>query len=331
MAPWFLNRSFIASQYRNLPIVPGDCTGQAYIVTGSNTGLGFEAAKHFVRLGAARVIIAVRSASKGNEAKEAIESATGRTGVAEVWELDLASNNSIRAFASRASKELDRIDAVVENAGVAHAAWTEAEGTETTIQVNVIGTFLLAFMLLPTLERSARKWGITPHLTIVSSGVQAWAKFAEGQEDDIFAALATPSAENMADRYPVSKLMECYAVRELARLLPVSRSGVVVNALSPGLCYSDLARNVGWFQWLGLASVRLLVARSAEMGSRTLLHAAVAGPESHGLLCGSCEIYPGGLEAYEETPERERMQKKVWEQLVAKLESIEPGCVRSVV
>lgn len=196
-----ISPSMVAAQWRNLPIVPKDCTGQTFIVSGSNTGIGLEAAKHFVRLGAARVIIAVRSASKGEAAKDTIESTTGRTGVVEVWPLDLASNDSIRAFAKRASTELDRIDAVLENAGVAFAEFTQAEGTETTIQVNVIGTFLLAILLLPALKASAERWSITPHLTIVSSGAHCSAQFAEAMHDDIFAALSQASTSNMADRY----------------------------------------------------------------------------------------------------------------------------------
>lgn len=190
----------VVEQWRNLPIFPKDCAGQTIIVTGSNTGIGFEAAKHFVRLGAARVIIAVRSLSKGEAAKDAIEKATGRIGAAQVWHLDLSSNDSVRAFAKRAAAELDRIDVVLENAGLAVAEFTVAEGTETTIQVNVIGTFLLAFLLLPSLKLSAKKWGITPHLTIVSSSVHAVAQFVEGQHEDIFAAVSQESTSNMMDR-----------------------------------------------------------------------------------------------------------------------------------
>lgn len=304
-----MNIAAIKAQYQTLPIVPTDCTGQTIIVTGANAGLGYEAAKHFVQLGATRVILAVRSTSKGATAQESIEAETGRKGVAEVWPLDLASNDSIRAFAKRANDELDRIDVVLENAGVAFDEWTEAEGTETTVQVNVLGTFLLALLLMPALKRSARKWSITPHLTVVTSGLHTVAKFVERQEDDIFAALSRKDDVNIADRfvsrptkptfmslthhrpsYNVSKLLEVYAVRELATLLPVSDSGVVVNMVNPGLCYSDLGRNVGLLYRMQIGLLRLLMARSTEVGSRTLIHAAVAGVDSHGKYCSECEI-----------------------------------------
>src|ERR1041384_6462603 len=77
-------------------------TGQTIIVTGSNTGMGLEAARHFVRLDAAKVILAVRDMLKGQAAAKDIVASTERHGVVEVWELDLASYQSVEAFAQRA-------------------------------------------------------------------------------------------------------------------------------------------------------------------------------------------------------------------------------------
>lgn len=65
---------------------------------------------------------------------------------------------------------------------------------------------------------------------------------------------------------------------------------MVINLLCPGLCWTELTRNVPWGTWLQIAIMRIFLARSAEVGSRTILHAAVAGPESHGEVCGDCEI-----------------------------------------
>jgi retinol dehydrogenase-12 len=194
----------IRAQRTPLPTITQSCAGQTIIVTGANTGLGFEAAQHFIRLDATRVIMAVRSVPKGELAKAKIEAATNQLGVLEVWELDLTSHESVRAFSLRVSIELDRIDAVVENAGVAMETWTEVSGTETTIAVNVIGTMLLAVLLLPCLRRSGRRWNTLPRLTIVSSELHAAAKFIEGRDEDIFAALASKNERNMGDRYAVT-------------------------------------------------------------------------------------------------------------------------------
>ena len=82
-----------------------------------------------MRLGASRVILAVRSLAHGDAAKADIEATTKRTGIAEVCFLDLASYDSVKAFAKRASAELDRIDRVIETAGVIFDQWTIAEGS----------------------------------------------------------------------------------------------------------------------------------------------------------------------------------------------------------
>ena len=191
---------FARAQWTSLPIVPKSFAGQTIIVVGSNTGLGLEASRHYVSLGASRVILAVRSLAKGEPAKASIEASTGRTGVAEVWHLDLSSFDSVRSFAKRADKELERIDVVMESAGIGLVHWTEAEGHETTIAVNVLGTFLLAMLLLPVLREKGKRAGCTPHLTIVTSGLHASAPFREGSEEDIFAALDRRDEQAMKTR-----------------------------------------------------------------------------------------------------------------------------------
>lgn len=183
--------SVIRAQYTNLPIPPSSSiSNRTYIVTGANTGLGFECAQHLVRLSAARVILAVRSQDRGNEAKAKIEAATGRKNVAEVWVLDLSSHASVKAFAKRACQELEQIDGVIENAGVALDQWTLAEGMEMTLTINVMSTFLLAMLLLPKMKETARKTGEKSHLVIVSSDTAFWMKdLLEPVEGNIIKAL----------------------------------------------------------------------------------------------------------------------------------------------
>jgi NAD(P)-dependent dehydrogenase (short-subunit alcohol dehydrogenase family) len=99
-----------------------------YIVTGTNTGLGFEAAKHLVALGAAKVIMGVRIVNAGETAKAQSEVETGKANVAEVWTLDLTSYDSVKAFIKRVVAELDGIDALIENTGLAASQRVLAEG-----------------------------------------------------------------------------------------------------------------------------------------------------------------------------------------------------------
>lgn len=141
-------------------------------MTGANVGLGLEAARHFTRLNAAKVIVACRSVEKGMQAKADIERSLPKASkdVVEAWPLDLASFDSVREFCKRANK-LPRLDAVVENAGVIMVSpqATMAEGYEYTITVNVISTFLMALMLLPKLRKTASDFNTQPRLVIVSS------------------------------------------------------------------------------------------------------------------------------------------------------------------
>lgn len=196
--PSFLQ--FVHSQLFVTPPYPSQLfTGQTIIVTGANVGLGFEAARHFTRLNASKVILGVRSMENGNEAKRSIEESTKRPGVVEVWQLDLGSYESVKRFAQRA-QGLQRLDTVVENAGIARFLWSMSEDNESQITVNVISTFLLALMILPKLKETAMKLNVQPHLSFVSSEVSFYAKFPERDSTDFLKTFSDKNASNMGDR-----------------------------------------------------------------------------------------------------------------------------------
>ncbi|KAM0806694.1 hypothetical protein AB5N19_07031 [Seiridium cardinale] len=140
--------------------------GQTVIVTGSNVGLGLEAARHFYRLKCARLILAVRSKPKGEAAKEDIvASVTDRKDedtAVEVWELGMSSSASIQRFAERAKRDLDRVDVLVLGAGVSLWKWKTSEDVdgawEMTLQINALNTFLLALNLLPKLQETSKNF-----------------------------------------------------------------------------------------------------------------------------------------------------------------------------
>lgn len=225
--------------FARLPKPSGSYAGKTVIVTGSNSGLGFEAAQHFTRLGASRVILAVRSIQKGEEAKKSIEKTTGVKNVLEVWRLDMSSYESVLDFAARAEKELERLDIALLNAGIAPAKFEILEQDESTITVNVVSTFLLALALLPKLKQTSAKFNIRPNLTIVSSIVHYWTQFKEKDvpEGEIFAKLKQPTAD-LNERYFVSKLMEVFVVRAWADRKPLSQIPVTINTVHPGYCKS---------------------------------------------------------------------------------------------
>lgn len=195
----FLLDFFYSQLFVSLPYPEGDFSGKTVIVTGSNVGLGLEAARHFTRQNAEKVILAVRSLEKGEAAKRSIEETTGRKGAVEVWQLDLSSYESVKQFVRRA-EGLKRLDAVVENAGIATRKYVVAEDNESTITVNVVSTFLLALMILPKLRETATKFNFTPHLVIVSSEVHAFTSFPEKSSPNILKTLNDKQTAVMSDR-----------------------------------------------------------------------------------------------------------------------------------
>jgi retinol dehydrogenase 12 len=187
-------RNFFYNQLFTKPPYPTQSfASQTIIVTGSNVGLGLEAARHFYRLGCAKLILAVRTVSKGETAKEDIvQSVKHRSDadVIDIWPLDLTSTESTLAFAERVKKELPRVDVLLENAGINNPIWAVSDGFEDTIQVNVINTFLLALSLLPKLRETKEQFADSlPHLVIVGSEGYMLTKFPEINAPDIYERL----------------------------------------------------------------------------------------------------------------------------------------------
>lgn len=316
---------FLYSQFLVTPPYPKtDCTGKTIIVTGANVGLGKEAARHYVRLGADKVIIGVRSLDKGEAAKKEIESSTKRANTVDVWQLDLQNYDSVKAFAHRVSG-LKRLDSFVANAGKATDKFESVGGNESTITVNVVSTFLLALLVLPTLQRTARDYNITPTLTIVSSEVHFFTAFPEHRAPSIFSTLNDPKEARMSDRYNVSKMLEVLACREIAKEHPISQMHVTLNFMNPGFCHSELMREM---DNVAVTIFKKVLARSTEVGSRTLVHAGLAGPETHGKYLGDCKVKK--CAPLVEGKQGPLMQKRVWEELSAKLEQIEPGVTKNL-
>ncbi|KAG4429558.1 hypothetical protein IFR05_014967, partial [Cadophora sp. M221] len=112
-----------ANKFLPTPLPPqGTFTNQTILITGGTTGLGLATAVHFLTLGASRVIITARTASKGTSAKAEIESKAKLkaqdVGVVEVRVLDMSTFAGIKKFADEVTREVDSVDYVLLNAGV---------------------------------------------------------------------------------------------------------------------------------------------------------------------------------------------------------------------
>lgn len=327
--PTFLQ--FLSSQLlTRLPKPTASFAGKTVIVTGSNVGLGKEAARHITQNNASTVILAVRSLEKGEAAKKDIEASTGKKDVVRVWQLDMSSYQSVLNFAARASKELERLDVAILNAGVARGKWEMFEEDEATITVNVVSTFLLAFSLLEKMKETASQFNTRPTLTIVASEVHAWAKFPEANapQGQIFPELnkkfSKINMETMGNRYQVSKLFDVFGMRAIADRKSAQTIPVTVNCVNPGLCQSELSREGGW----SFIVMKFFLARTTELGSRTLVHAASSGAETHGHYLSDCKIELPS--EYVQSPEGYVAQNRVWDELTSKLEAIKPGVTGSL-
>ncbi|KAH8686100.1 hypothetical protein BGZ60DRAFT_396889 [Tricladium varicosporioides] len=292
--------------------------------------MGKEAVRHFTRLNAKKVIMAVRSIEKGEKAKFDIEGSTKKKGVLEVWECDLASYASVLAFVARLENE-SRLDAVIANASVATGIFELAEDNESSITINVISTFLLVLLLLPIMRTSASRWNIEPVITIVGSGIHSWIDFPEWEQSNILEFMNDPKTANMKDRYAASKLLQVFAFQELVLNIRGRELRVVVNMISPGLVRTALARNAtGWAKF-SIGLMKLLMGRTCEMGSRTLVHAAIAaGSDSHGLYFTNCNLALNSTSHFVRSPNGQKTQKQVWKEIVNKLEAIQPCVTRNL-
>jgi retinol dehydrogenase-12 len=273
-------------------------SGKTVLVTGANTGLGLEAARHYARLGASRVILGVRSQSKGEAAKQNILDSLALTSndktrpQVDVQIVDMLSFESVQSFAKRINEEYDSLDIALLNAGISKNVFNATkDGWDESIQVNMLSTMLLGLLILPKLQASSAKTpGWTAKLDFVASRAHSFIKKNEAwmSAQDIMKAVNTPEALNgMIKPYATSKLLLIYAIRELADQVtgPDSHPSVLINYTCPGGCKSDLIRDFkdsGALGRIGTAVIQGTMCKSAEEGSRTLVWSTCLGEESHG-------------------------------------------------
>ncbi|KAB8204197.1 NAD(P)-binding protein [Aspergillus parasiticus] len=312
-------RMFFYSQLFVTPLYPeSSFADQTVIVTGSNTGLGLEAARHFYRLNCAHLILAVRIVIKGQTAKEEIIDSLKHSSdpdANKIWELDQSSTASTLAFADRVKTELPRVDVLVENA----------------VQVNVLNTFSLALALLPKLNVTKEAFPESqPHLVIVSFEAHRLTNFPEINAPDLYAKLSEREAFSQQPRYQVTKLIEVLFMRELVARLKsktVSAPSVIINIVNPGLCFSNLDRS-GSEPPLIVRIMRRILDRTTEVGGRTLVLAAAAPASSHG------EFQSDGanqdVESWIYSDIGRRAQEKVFDQTMKVLEARKPGLAHGI-
>ncbi|EMC96843.1 hypothetical protein BAUCODRAFT_491665 [Baudoinia panamericana UAMH 10762] len=318
---------FLSCQAFGTTSVPQlNLAGKTIIVTGANTGLGFEAAKHLARMQASRLILACRNVRKGEAAKLAIlkDTACGNHTSIEIWEVDLARYASVLAFGKRVRSELNRLDGFIANAGIEPSEFSLAEGLEQTLTVNVISTYLSAIVVLPKLKETAEKYGVDTRLTLVGSLIHYFApddQLDVTTDRDTFSALSDSKTADMKSRYPLSKLIEHLIFTNFVRQVSTSAGThrIIINLVNPGWCASELTR----YRSKGLVErlIFFMLGRTTEQGARTLVHGVTAPGQMDGQYLSECQVKPQS--AFMNSDRGTMIARTLWDELVRRIKQID--------
>ena len=241
-----------------------DLSGRIYIVTGANSGSGFATTKQLAEQGA-HVVGACRRVEAG---KEAFANLGDIRGLVEIMELDLASLASVSRFVKTFLAKYDRLDGLVNNAGVMYSPKGKTiDGFETQFGINYLGHFLLTELLLDTLKASAPS-----RIVCVSSVAHAGMRGIYGEID--FDDLNFDKREYDAyQAYANSKLANVLHALNLARRL--EGTGVSAFSVHPGWIRSNLLQGA-MARWVQNVLMRpfsgLLGTVSWFEGAQTTLH-----------------------------------------------------------
>ena len=271
-----------------------DQKGRIAIVTGSSSGIGFEAAKALANKNA-KVIIAVRNLAKGEKAKSKILSKNKNANV-ELMKLDLADLSSVKAFAQEFKNKFQKLDLLINNAGVMIPPYSKTkDGFELQFGTNHLGHFALTLQLLDLINA-------TPNARIVNV---ASAAHKYGNID--FNDLNWEKRKYKSWRaYGDSKIANLYFTQELGRKLIDKK--VIVTAAHPGWTATDLQRHSGLFSFLNN-----FFAMNQEQGALPTLRAATDDSANSGDYFG-----PDGWQEWRGYPVKVDMTKLAKDDNIAK-------------
>ena len=242
-----------------------DLTGKVIIVTGANSGVGFEAAREFAYHGA-QTILTCRTVEKGVAALAVIEAEMPDL-KAEIMLLDLASQRSVQQFAADFKAKYDRLDVLVNNAGIMMVPYQLTEdGFESQMATNHLGHFALTGLLSDLLLKTPGSRVVNISSVGHRSGVMDFDNFMfeDGQ------------GYNRQTAYGRSKLANLLFTYELQRRFEAVGAETIAVAAHPGLSYTNLLGHMKdrWYIKYGYPLSQIFL-QSAAMGALPTLRAAV--------------------------------------------------------
>ena len=280
-----------------------DQSGRTAVITGGNSGIGFEAARVLAQRGA-RLFLGCRDQGKARDAVVRIR-ATAPGAEVRVVPLDLASLRSVREAAAQIRSACEGIDLLINNAGVMMPPYgVTADGFELQLGINHLGHFALTGMLL---DRLAGLPGARV-VTVSSNSHQAGRiNFGDLQSRREYKRIAG---------YGQSKLANLMFTYELQRRLAAAGSPAIAAAAHPGLTRTDLARYLSRVMTAYYVLVERPLAQSAAMGALGTLRAAtdpaVRGGDYYGPVRWRGERgYPQRISSSESSHDEDG-QRRLW-------------------
>ncbi|TYP91367.1 NAD(P)-dependent dehydrogenase (short-subunit alcohol dehydrogenase family) [Sphingobacterium allocomposti] len=220
-----------------------DLTGKTALVTGGNTGIGYETVIALYEKGA-NVTLAARDEKKAKAAVEKIKSETRSTGILEIGIVNLASLAQTKTFADEFKSKHTQLDILINNAGVMIPPASKTDdGFELQFGVNFLGHFALTGHLFPLLKNSPDARVVT-----LSSGA---ATLTDGID---FENLKLEKPYNEWQSYAVSKLADILFTYELDRKIKSVGLNILSVAAHPGVTRTDLQRHIPGEQLEGMFS-----------------------------------------------------------------------------
>ncbi|RAH49595.1 putative short-chain dehydrogenase/reductase family protein [Aspergillus brunneoviolaceus CBS 621.78] len=296
-------------------------SGNTAVITGSNSGIGFEACRQLLQIGLSRLIVAVRSQASGDTAAKKLRMEFPDVDI-KVWLLDMAEYDSIVAFV-RQCRSLDRIDYIILNAAMQSSTFRRhtTTGHELVFQIDYISTVLLCVLLALMLKDRVHAGTITkpPVLTIVGSDTMYLSTFSAAEP--VFPRMDNPTGYSRMKQYMDSKLLLMVFIRRLAQ--QINPDDVIINVCNPGMVAgTGLGRNgspnPGFVEKYAIPLFARALGRKVQSGASVYIHALLGeGKRGHGSFISDWTIKPYARLLY--AKEGQVLSERLWHETMEEL------------